>query len=76
MGLKDRIEKLEDRPEAQRCSECRLPPGDPGYIVISDRKESREQEWCPTCGQPKFFIIEVVYEDAEEALEPGATSWP
>lgn len=77
MGLKDRIRKLENRPEAKECPECRLPPGDTGYIIVyEDGKESREQEWCPNCGRPKYFIIRVVEDEAEEAAEPGDMTWP
>jgi rubrerythrin len=76
MGLNDRLRRLENRTEAKRCPECRLPPDDPGYIVIQDGKESRQQEWCPECGRPKFFIIEVVEEDGGAENPPEAATWP
>lgn len=78
MGLRGRLHRLENRPEAKECPECRLSPGDPGYIVYSEEGQSREQEWCPACGEPRYFIIRVAYDDSEgeEAARPGDITWP
>ncbi len=61
MGLRDRLRKLEDRPEAKRCPECKLQPEGAGYIVIEEGEEP-EQEYCPSCGRELYFFIRVVYE--------------
>lgn len=61
MVLRDRLRKLEERPGAKRCPECKLLPDGPGYIVIEEGEEV-EQEHCPRCGRDLYFFIRVVYE--------------
>ncbi len=61
MGLKDRIRRLEEKPEAKRCPECRHKPEGASYIVVEDGEEG-EQEHCPQCGRSLYFFIRVVYE--------------
>ena len=61
MGLKNRLHKLEDRPEVKRCPDCKLLPEGAGYKVIEEGEEA-EQEHCPRCGRDLYFFIRVVYE--------------
>ena len=61
MGLRDRLRKLEDQPEAKRCPKCELLPDGPGYIVIEEGEEAK-QEYCPHCGRDLYFFIRVAYE--------------
>jgi hypothetical protein len=67
MSIKDRILRLEDRGDAERCRKCRLRPATT-YTVYPDEEDCTlpVPEHCPKCGHlVERFVLRVVYEDQE-----------
>ena len=66
--IKSRIRRVEASLGSGPCTECRLPPDGPGYIVV-DGKDPVPQmpEICPKCGRNTRLHI-VVVEEGEGGL--------
>jgi hypothetical protein len=64
MGIKDRIRRLEDEGDAERCRECRLRPVKTHAIYPGEEdRPLPEPEYCPECGRLiDTVVIRVVHE--------------
>jgi hypothetical protein len=73
MSARARLRKLEREMRMQPCTECKLRPEGPGYVVLLEADDPpRGQEFCERCGRPLYFVIRVCYEDVSAPGRGGA----
>ena len=73
--IRSRLRRIEGAVRGGRCSECKLPPDGPGYIVYAgDGLPEDPDERCRGCGRRLWFVVEVVAPGAPP--DAGALSWP